>query len=47
METEDDPDTVQAHLQRFETLVALHKEVEVRYLLVRLHVPLFIFCKMT
>ncbi|XP_053506573.1 zinc finger protein 845-like isoform X1 [Ictalurus furcatus] len=28
METPADPDTVQAHLQRLETLVALHKEVE-------------------
>lgn len=38
METPADPDTVQAHLQRIETLVALHKELEVRHLLFRLHV---------
>lgn len=38
MKTPADPDAVQANLQRIESLVALHMELEVRLLLFRLQV---------
>lgn len=50
MESPADPVTVQADLQRIETLVALHKELEVRHLLFRLLVTsyiLIISCEIT